>query len=54
MNAQIVMDAQRRIHEEDGRRVIANLHTLDTARRCCDRVIGMLAAGSCLTALPLS
>jgi phosphonate transport system ATP-binding protein len=43
MNAQIVMDTLRRIHEEDGRTVIANLHTLDTARRYCDRVIGMRA-----------
>ncbi len=41
MNAQIVMDALRRIHEEDGRMIVANLHTLDTARRYCDRVIGM-------------
>ena len=41
MNAQIVMDDLRRIHEEDGRMVIANLHTLDTARRYCDRVVGM-------------
>ncbi|NUB43573.1 phosphonate ABC transporter ATP-binding protein [Fertoebacter nigrum] len=41
MNAQIVMDALHRIHTEDGRMVIANLHTLDTARRYCDRVIGM-------------
>ena len=41
MNAQVVMQALRRIHEEDGRMVIANLHTLDTARRYCDRVIGM-------------
>lgn len=41
MNAQIVMAALRRIHEEDGRMVIVNLHTLDTARRYCDRVIGM-------------
>ena len=41
MNAQLVMDDLRRIHEEDGRMVIANLHTLDTARRYCDRVIGM-------------
>lgn len=41
MNAQVVMDALRRIFEEDGRTVIANLHTLDTARRYCDRVIGM-------------
>lgn len=43
MNAQIVMDALRSIHDEDGRTVIANLHTLDTARRYCDRVIGMRA-----------
>jgi len=43
MNAQIVMDSLRRIHEEDGRTVIANLHTLDTARRYCDRVVGMRA-----------
>nr|WP_321511455.1 phosphonate ABC transporter ATP-binding protein [uncultured Celeribacter sp.] len=41
MNAQTVMDALRRIHDEDGRMVIANLHTLDTARRYCDRIIGM-------------
>jgi len=41
MNAQVVMDDLRRVHEEDGRTVIANLHTLDTARRYCDRVIGM-------------
>lgn len=43
MNAQVVMDSLRRIHEEDGRMVICNLHTLDTARRYCDRVIGMRA-----------
>ena len=41
MNAQVVMQSLRRIHEEDGRMVIANLHTLDTARRYCDRVVGM-------------
>lgn len=41
MNAQTVMQALRRIHDEDGRTVICNLHTLDTARRYCDRVIGM-------------
>ena len=39
MNAQIVMDSLRRIHDEDGRTVIANLHTLDTARRYCDRLV---------------
>ncbi|MGK7654153.1 phosphonate ABC transporter ATP-binding protein [Roseovarius sp. B08] len=41
MNAKLVMDDLRCIHEEDGRTVIANLHTLDTARKYCDRVIGM-------------
>ncbi len=41
MNVQIVMDTLRRIHEEDNRMVVANLHTLDTARRYCDRIIGM-------------
>ena len=41
MNAKIVMDSLRQIHEEDGRTVIANLHTLDTARNYCERVIGM-------------
>ena len=41
MNAQTVMEALRRIHEEDGRTVICNLHTLDTARAYCDRIVGM-------------
>ena len=40
-NAQIVMEALRTINQEDGITVICNLHTLDTARRYCDRVIGM-------------
>jgi phosphonate transport system ATP-binding protein len=52
MNAQIVMEALRRIHEEDGRTVICNLHTLDTARRYCDRVIGMRAGASSSTGCP--
>jgi phosphonate transport system ATP-binding protein len=43
MNAQVVMDTLRRIHDEDGRMVVANLHTLDTARRYCDRVIALKA-----------
>lgn len=41
MNAQIVMDSLRKIYDDDGRLVICNLHTLDTARKYCDRVIGM-------------
>ena len=52
MNAQVVMEALRRIHEEDGRTVIANLHTLDTARRYCDRVVGMRAGRIVFDGLP--
>ena len=40
-NAQIVMDALRTINKEQGITVIANLHTLDTAKMYCDRIIGM-------------
>ncbi|MFO1171706.1 MAG: phosphonate ABC transporter ATP-binding protein [Hyphomicrobiaceae bacterium] len=41
MNAKVVMESLRAIHDRDGLTVIANLHTLDTARTYCDRVIGM-------------
>jgi phosphonate transport system ATP-binding protein len=40
-NAQIVMDSLRAINEEQGITVITNLHTLDTARAYCERIIGM-------------
>lgn len=36
-----VMDALARINAEDGITVICNLHTLDTARAYCERIIGM-------------
>jgi phosphonate transport system ATP-binding protein len=39
-NAQIVMDSLRDINA-DGITVITNLHTLDTARAYCERIIGM-------------
>jgi phosphonate transport system ATP-binding protein len=39
-NAQIVMDSLRDINAE-GITVITNLHTLDTARAYCERIIGM-------------
>ncbi|MHB1109794.1 MAG: phosphonate ABC transporter ATP-binding protein [Devosia sp.] len=42
-NAQIVMDSLRAINEEQGITVITNLHTLDTARNYCERIIGMAA-----------
>jgi phosphonate transport system ATP-binding protein len=36
-----VMDALHAINREDGITVICNLHTLDTARGYCDRIVGM-------------
>jgi phosphonate transport system ATP-binding protein len=42
-NAVLVMEALRTINREDGITVLCNLHTLDTARQCCDRIIGMAA-----------
>ena len=41
LNAKLVMDALRRINGEEGMTVVCNLHTLDTARTYCDRIIGM-------------
>ena len=42
-NGKVVMDALRRINREDGLTVLCNLHTLDTARQYCDRIVGMRA-----------
>ncbi len=42
-NAKIVMDSLAGINEEHGITVITNLHTLDTARNYCERIIGMAA-----------
>ncbi len=41
LNARIVMDALKDINRRDGITVIVNLHTLDTARQYCQRIIGM-------------
>ncbi|MGD1888444.1 MAG: phosphonate ABC transporter ATP-binding protein [Cohaesibacteraceae bacterium] len=43
LNAKVVMDALRTINREDKITVVCNLHTLDTARKYCARVIGMAA-----------
>ena len=40
-NATLVMDSLRQINKEDGLTVLVNLHTLDTARAYCDRIIAM-------------
>ncbi|MCM2473618.1 phosphonate ABC transporter ATP-binding protein [Rhizobium sp. CG5] len=41
LNAKIVMDALKDINEREGITVITNLHTLDTARAYCERIVGM-------------
>jgi phosphonate transport system ATP-binding protein len=40
-NARFVMEALRKINQEDRITVICNLHTLDAARAYCDRIVGM-------------
>jgi phosphonate transport system ATP-binding protein len=42
-NATRVMEALRTINREDGLTVLVNLHTLDTARAYCDRIVAMRA-----------
>jgi phosphonate transport system ATP-binding protein len=43
LNAKLVMDALADINRQDGITVVTNLHTLDTARAYCRRIIGMSA-----------
>lgn len=42
-SATLVMEALRRINREDGITVLCNLHTLDTAREYCTRIVGIAA-----------
>ncbi|MDJ1159112.1 phosphonate ABC transporter ATP-binding protein [Chelatococcus sp. SYSU_G07232] len=42
-NTRVVMDALRRINRHYGITVLCNLHSLDLARGCCDRLVGMAA-----------
>lgn len=42
-NAQIVMSSLQELNRYDGITVVTNLHTLDTAREYCSRIIGMAA-----------
>ena len=51
-NAQVVMDALRRINREDGLTVLCNLHHLDTARAYCDRIIALQAGRLMFDGLP--
>ena len=43
LNAKSVMDALADLNRRDGITVVCNLHTLDTARAYCRRIIGMAA-----------
>src|SRR5262245_40614591 len=42
-NTRLVMDALLRINRHFGITIICNLHSLDIARGCCDRLLGMAA-----------
>ncbi len=46
------MQALRAINREDGITVICNLHTLDTARQYCDRIVGIAAGAVLFDGLP--
>lgn len=43
LNAKVVMDSLQDINLREGITVVTNLHTLDTARTYCNRIIGMAA-----------
>ena len=43
MNAKMVMDTLADLNRRDGIAVVCNLHTLDTARAYCRRIVGMAA-----------
>ena len=47
-----VMQALRAINREDGITVICNLHTLDTARQYCDRIVGIAGGEVLFDGLP--
>ncbi|MEM7521152.1 MAG: phosphonate ABC transporter ATP-binding protein [Pseudomonadota bacterium] len=52
LNARLVMEALHKINREEKITVICNLHTLDTARTYCDRVIGMRAGEMVFDGIP--
>ncbi|MEL6520559.1 MAG: phosphonate ABC transporter ATP-binding protein [Pseudomonadota bacterium] len=52
LNARLVMEALHRINREEQITIVCNLHTLDTARTYCDRIIGMRAGRVVFDGLP--
>ena len=51
-SAILVMEALRKINREDGITVLCNLHTLDTARQYCDRIVGIAGGEVVFDGLP--
>ncbi|HKL55371.1 MAG: phosphonate ABC transporter ATP-binding protein [Roseovarius sp.] len=51
-NATRVMDGLKRINQEDGLTVLVNLHTLDTARAYCHRIVAMRAGRAMFDGTP--
>ncbi|MGF1649929.1 MAG: phosphonate ABC transporter ATP-binding protein [Hyphomicrobiaceae bacterium] len=51
-NTKIVMDALLRINKHFGITVVTNLHSLDTARNYCDRLVGMAQGRVVFDGLP--
>ena len=52
LNARLVMDALHDINRKEGITILCNLHTLDTARKYCDRVIGIRAGAIVFDGMP--
>ncbi|WP_274423570.1 phosphonate ABC transporter ATP-binding protein [Chelativorans sp. YIM 93263] len=52
LNAKVVMDSLADINAREGITVITNLHTLDTARHYCSRVIGMAKGAVVFNGVP--
>lgn len=51
-SARRTMDLLRAINREDGITVLCNLHTLDTARHYCDRIVAMSGGSLVFDGLP--
>jgi len=52
LNARLVMEALQKINQEEKITIICNLHTLDTARTYCHRIIGMRAGDKVFDDVP--
>jgi phosphonate transport system ATP-binding protein len=53
-NTQVVMDALQHINRHFGLTVICNLHSLDLARKYCDRLVGLAAGRVVFDGVPVA